>query len=75
MPCPVAEPAAYGHLTSFVRLALEPQRHALWRAIGGAMERRVGAAPVWLSTAEAGLAWLHVRLDDRPKYYAFGPYR
>jgi hypothetical protein len=75
VPCPVAEPSAYGHLAAFVRLAPERQRHALWQSVGDAMARRVGARPVWLSTAGAGVSWLHVRLDDRPKYYGFGPYR
>jgi hypothetical protein len=75
VPCPVAEPLAYGHLAAFARLAPEPQRKALWRAVGEPMARRVGAEPVWLSTAGAGVSWLHVRLDDRPKYYGFGPYR
>jgi hypothetical protein len=75
VPCPVEEPAAYGHLAAFVRLAPERQRHALWQAVGEAMARRVGDRPVWLSTAGAGVAWLHVRLDDRPKYYGYGPYR
>src|SRR2546421_5679118 len=40
----------------------EPQRHALWEAVGAAMERRLSAKPVWLSTAGAGVSWLHVRL-------------
>ena len=75
VPCPVAAPSAYGHLAAFVRLAPEGQRHALWRSVGEAMARRVGAKPVWLSTAGAGVSWLHVRLDDRPKYYGYGPYR
>jgi hypothetical protein len=75
VPCPLAAPSAYGHLAAFVRAAPEPQRHALWQAVGGAMARRLCANPVWLSTAGAGVAWLHVRLDDRPKYYGFGPYR
>lgn len=75
VPCPVAEPSAYGHLAAFVRLAPEPQRHALWQMVGEAMAKRVGVKPVWLSTAGAGVSWLHVRLDDRPKYYGFGPYR
>lgn len=75
VPCPVAAPSAYGHLAAFVRHAPEPQRHALWRAVGAAMARRVGDRPVWLSTAGAGVPWLHVRLDDRPKYYGFAPYR
>lgn len=75
VPCPVADPLAYGHLAAFVRLAPEEQRHALWRSVGVTMSRRVGAKPVWLSTAGAGVSWLHVRLDDRPKYYGYGPYR
>jgi hypothetical protein len=75
VPRPVAEPSAYGHLAAFVRRAPEPQRDALWRSVGEAMARRVGAKPVWLSTAGAGVSWLHVRLDDRPKYYGLEPYR
>ncbi len=75
VPSPVAESAAYGHLAAFVRLAPEAQRHAFWQSVGEAMARRIGAKPVWLSTAGAGVSWLHVRLDDRPKYYGFGPYR
>jgi hypothetical protein len=75
VPCPKASPLAYRHLAAFVREAPDPQRHALWRLVGAAMTRRVSAKPVWLSTAGAGVSWLHVRLDDRPKYYGFGPYR
>jgi len=40
-----------------------------------AMQSRIGDRVVWLSTAGAGVPWLHVRLDDRPKYYHYGPYR
>lgn len=75
VPAPVAGPDAYGHLAAFVRRAPEPQRHALWQSVGEAMARRIGAIPVWLSTAGAGVSWLHVRLDDRPKYYGFAPFR
>jgi hypothetical protein len=75
VPCPLAEPSAYGHLAAFVRLAPEAQRDTLWQSVGEALARRVGASPVWLSTAGAGIPWLHVRLDDRPKYYGFDPYR
>ena len=71
----VVEPLAYGHLAAFVRLAPEQQRQSLWQAVGEAMSRRICTKPVWLSTAGAGVSWLHVRLDDRPKYYGFGPYR
>ena len=75
VPCPSGPPSAYGHLATFIRGAPESQKHALWAMVGKTMERRVGAAPVWLSTAGAGVSWLHVRLDDKPKYYGYGPYR
>lgn len=39
------------------------------------MHARLGAKPVWLSTAGAGVPWLHVRLDDHPKYYGYALYR
>jgi hypothetical protein len=65
----------YGHLAAFVRGAPAEQREALWRTVGDALSRRLGAKPVWLSTAGAGVSWLHVRLDDRPKYYGHAPYR
>jgi len=75
VPYPIAGIAAYGHLAAFVRLAPESQWHALWRTIGDLMQHRIGTRPVWLSTAGAGVSWLHVRLDDRPKYYGFAPYK
>jgi hypothetical protein len=75
VPSPIAEPAAYGHLAAFVRLAPERQRDALWRTIGEVFAQRLGSKPIWLSTAGAGVAWLHVRVDDRPKYYGYTPYR
>ena len=75
VPCAVAEPSAYGHLAAFVRLAPAAQQSALWRAVGAAMAQRLNQKPIWLSTAGAGVPWLHVRLDDRPKYYAHAPYR
>ena len=75
VPCPIAVPSAYGHLAAFVRGAPKLQQHALWALVGNMMEQRVGSAPVWLSTAGAGVSWLHVRLDDKPKYYGYAPYR
>lgn len=82
VPCPAAtakEPtddvAFYSHLASFVRQAPTTQVDGLWQAVGAAMQQRAGAKPVWLSTAGMGVSWLHVRLDDRPKYYGHGPFR
>lgn len=75
VPTPVAERAAYGHLAAFVRGAPAPQRDAVWKLVAETVLRRLGAGPVWLSTAGAGVPWLHVRLDDRPKYYGHAPYK
>lgn len=75
VPCPLIEDEAYTHLARFVRDAPGAQQRALWHEVGLAMERRAGENPVWLNTAGGGVAWLHVRLDDLPKYYAHRPYR
>jgi hypothetical protein len=74
-PCPRAPHTTYGHLAAFVRSAPPEQQHALWQRVGVEMAARIGSRPVWLSTAGGGVAWLHVRLDDRPKYYGHAPYR
>ncbi|PQO40812.1 hypothetical protein C5Y96_01165 [Blastopirellula marina] len=75
VPEPLAENDAYPHLAAFVRHASSGQQCLLWQAVGTTWEKRISAKPVWLSTAGAGVPWLHVRLDDRPKYYSYGPYR
>jgi hypothetical protein len=75
VPRPLDNPHAYGHLAAFLRRGPEEQRDELWRCVGEAMLSRISAKPVWLSTAGAGVAWLHIRLDDRPKYYGHAPYR
>jgi hypothetical protein len=74
VPTPQGAPEYYGHLAAFLRSAPDSQHQALWIAVAEAMTRRISEKPVWLSTAGAGVSWLHVRLDDRPKYYGFQPY-
>ena len=73
VPCPLGPASAYGHLAAFVRNAPDAQKHSLWRIVGELMERQLGPKPLWLSTA--GVPWLHVRLDSRPKYYGHAQYR
>jgi Family of unknown function (DUF6940) len=75
VPSPGAPLSAYSHLGAYARSGTERQQHRLWELVGAAMQRTLGAKPVWLSTAGAGVAWVHVRLDDRPKYYGYAPYR
>jgi hypothetical protein len=74
-PVPQGPDSHYGHLAAFVRHASLAQKHDLWQAVAKATRQRIGDQPVWLSTAGAGVSWLHVRLDDRPKYYGHRPYQ
>lgn len=75
VPVPLGPLDSYAHLASFVRTAPTAQRQALWQTVGRTVLSRLGPRPLWLSTAGAGVSWLHVRLDDRPKYYHHTPYR
>jgi hypothetical protein len=75
VPCPVVADSIYGHLASFIRNAPPTQVHHLWQSVGDAMQQRLGTRPVWLSTAGMGVSWLHVRLDSRPKYYGYAPFK
>ena len=76
VPRPLGREDAYGHLAAFLRRAPIVQTHALWRQVGLETQRRLTQpGPTWLSTAGGGVAWLHVRLDTRPKYYRHTPYR
>jgi len=75
VPAPLSAPEAYTHLAAFLRAAPERQIEALWRATARAVRENLDARPRWLSTAGMGVPWLHVRLDTRPKYYRFAPYK
>lgn len=75
IPCPDENKNDFAHLAAFTQHAAMEQQHALWSKVGELVLQRLGPQPLWLSTAGAGVAWLHVRLDSRPKYYNHQPYR
>ena len=77
VPTALAEDDAYPHLAAFVRNAPAEQVDALWQRTGEAVSERLAStdAPMWLSTSGLGVAWVHVRLDSRPKYYTHRPFR
>ena len=74
-PSPRASFIAYPHLAAFARIAPTAQQHAFWRSVGAKVADSLANRPLWLSTCGQGVAWLHVRMDSRPKYYTFQPYR
>lgn len=65
----------YSNIGSFTRNASRSQQHELWKLVGRTALNRLNDQPVWVSTAGAGVPWLHIRLDDRPKYYGYTAYR
>ena len=75
VPCPNDSSMNYSHLGAFTQQAPRAQQQELWTAVGEAMANRLDTQPIWLSTAGGGVAWLHVRIDNYPKYYHHQPYR
>ena len=65
----------YPHLAAFLRKAPEDQIALFWKLTAGVVRGNLGDSPRWLSTAGLGVAWLHMRLDTRPKYYSHAPYK
>lgn len=74
-PRPIGPQDAYPHLAVFLRAGPKDQVMSLWHATALAVSDKVGATPLWLSTSGLGVAWLHIRLDSRPKYYQHAPYK
>ena len=75
VPLPGGQQVNHCHLASFLNTCTASQESLLWHHVGKAMLNRVSDEPVWLSTAGGGVPWLHVRLDNKPKYYSYQPYR
>ena len=75
VPCPTSTDANYCHIGAFHRSAPPGQQHAFWETVAKVVMARLGPRPLWLSTAGGGVDWLHMRVDDRPKYYLCQPWR
>jgi len=67
--------SAYCHLKTFTNHAPIEQQHAVWQRVGSLMLENLSDENIWLNTAGGGVPWLHIRLDSRPKYYWYSPYK
>lgn len=74
-PAPAAEDLNYSHIGVFTGEAPAELQHQFWQATGRITEEHLSDQPLWLNTAGGGVAWLHVRLDTRSKYYRHRPYK
>jgi hypothetical protein len=70
-PTPHSQALNYAHLAAFLRYAPMPQQDRFWQVVGEQLSARLSHMPVWLNSAGAGVAWLHMRLDRAPKYYRY----
>lgn len=75
VPVPGDGSRHYAHIATFMRHADVYQQHALWQKLGELVEEKISQQPLWISTSGLGVPCLHIRLDSRPKYYQFAPYR
>ena len=75
VPSPDTQQNNFAHFAAFLRNASDQQTQQLWKEVGRTGLARVGKKPLWISTAGDGVAWLHIRLDSRPKYYQHLPFR
>lgn len=75
VPVPTNDSSDYEDLRSFLNNALVEQQCTVWSELGSQVLKHVGERPIWVSVAGGGIPWLHFRIDDRPKYYRYAPYR
>jgi hypothetical protein len=80
VPLDDLDDATYSHLARFVREAPERQVLEFWKKAASTYldvlkrkdkdDGRDDEVGTWFSTNGMGVAWLHLRIDDRPKYYS-----
>lgn len=78
-PLPPASPQPhYGHFKALADAKAVADAKVLQETLTLALQAyqsKLSSKKVWFSTSGMGVAWLHFRLDDRPKYYTFVPYK
>jgi len=75
VPSPISPIENYPHFATFLRNAPAHQKNHLWKITSQEYQKKLNAQPQWLSTSGLGVYWLHLRIDTRPKYYQYRPYK
>lgn len=65
----------YAHLAVFLRTATNDEIDDFWKTIGLSYSKSINDKPVWLSTSGLGVHWLHMRIDQKPKYYRYSSFK
>lgn len=76
VPCIKDKIEIYAHIAKFIRNAPNNQIYDLFKMISKKIKKLLGKNKVvYLSTHGLGVYWLHVRLDQKPKYYRHQEYK
>lgn len=75
IPTPSINGESYCHLGEFIKKAPNTVQSSLWKTSADKLLELLKQGTYWLNTAGAGVAWLHLRIDSRPKYYSYAPYK
>ncbi len=71
--------ASYSHLAIFLRNAPRSQVADFWKLAAATylrvLKEKQPMEKSWFSTNGMGVAWLHLRIDNRPKYYSYAPFK
>jgi len=65
----------YTDIMNFILRGDPKEVDDFWKATGNACKERISDRPMWISTCGTAVDWLHLRLDSRPKYYSYRPYK
>jgi hypothetical protein len=65
----------YSHIANFVRYAPLEQVEIFWQKVGEEIHNSIERVEKWVSTSGLGVHWLHLRIDTKPKYYSYQPYK
>jgi hypothetical protein len=68
IPCP-KNSEQYGHLSQFSRSSTLDLQTLLWRRVFSIAKD--AGKPMYISTDGRTVPWLHVRIEDNPKYYKY----
>jgi hypothetical protein len=81
-PCPLNVDAnsyfQYSHLANFMKNGSYDHLLVFWHRVAVEFQKLMKSRhweKVWISTSGLGVSWLHVRLDQYPKYYNYIPYK
>jgi hypothetical protein len=70
--------AVFSHLAVFCREASSDVVSSTWKLAIQVYQQELekqSSRRLWFSTSGMGVAWLHFRVDQRPKYYTYATYR